>query len=653
VRQPRPLPRSLVPLPGESLPGFLLRLSCRLNQPPARIAELTGLAPAGRIGASLPVTLLAGIPEPAIGTFAFMTRLGAGEIARLGMSAWQERYPPLVAGQGDGASSRGRVNGHLILAPATRYCPDCLAGDGSAIQQSFGGPWLRAWHLPVVFACPVHQRLLGHLCPECGQLVRGRRPGAHFSLLPATRVAGLHPAQCRTELVPGRGRHILPDCCGARLDQPEGRRPASPELITVQDKILDLLRPGGSGRTLSAGQPTSPPGYFADLQAVGLLACSTWPEARHLSPSEETASAIDEHVASLRRQAAERQQASPEPAARVMFGSLPADAAASAGLACIADRILTGTTGEVREKLRQLLPGGTAKTGRKAWANRITRSSPACSDGLQEASGPLLRGFSKADGHPRGRRNAVLRPERWGPENIPAFLEQAWFEDHLACLDCGSTVKAARRIAAATLVQWTAGGSIGNAARYLGFNPGGGQYAPTNDLARWLAALEPDQFTQALREITLRLDQASGLVNYQRRRQMLQDWALTGSEWNDIISRLPPVPGPNQPILDDRKRQEASAFVWARVTQGEPRFAPRPIEASQPDPVRRVWTNRRANTWHRLDCPGRIVHYTELRSLLIEHADQLARDIDDSTEATDKALAVGLAGTAVTARLPT
>lgn len=45
-------------------------------------------------------------------------------------------------------------------------------------------------------------------------------------------------------------------------------------------------------------------------------------------------------------------------------------------------------------------------------------------------------------------------------------------------------------------------------------------------------------------------------------------------------------------------------------------------------------------------------HYAELRSLLIEHADQLARDIDDSTEANDKALAVGPAGTAATARLP-
>jgi hypothetical protein len=320
-----------------------------------------------------------------------------------------------------------------------------------------------------------------------------------------------------------------------------------------------------------------------------------------------------------------------------MFSALPADAAASAGLACIAGRVLAGTTGEVREKLRQILPGETARTGRRAWANRITRSSPPCSDGLQEASGPLLRGFSKAGGHPQGRRNAVLRPERWGPENIPAFLDQAWFEDHLACLKCGSTrtTKAARRIAAATLVQWTAGGSIGDAARYLGFNPGGGQYAPTKDLAQWLAALEPGRFNQALHEITLRLDQASNLVNYQHRRDLLRDWALTAREWDDITSRLPPVPGPVQPVLDDRKRQEASAFIWARVTQGEPRFAPRPIEASQPEPVRRDWTHRRSSLWHNLAHPGRFVHYAELRTLLIEYSDRLERDIGNGTDNTN------------------
>ena len=62
-------------------------------------------------------------------------------------------------------------------------------------------------------------------------------------------------------------------------------------------------------------------------------------------------------------------------------------------------------------------------------------------------------------------------------------------------------------------------------------------------------------------------------------------------------------------------------MVWARVTQGEPRFAPRPIEASQPEPVRREWTLHRANTGN---SPARL-HHAEMRSLLIEYSDRLAR----------------------------
>ncbi len=38
-----PLPRSLDPLPDESLPGYLLRLAHRLGLAPARIMQLTGL----------------------------------------------------------------------------------------------------------------------------------------------------------------------------------------------------------------------------------------------------------------------------------------------------------------------------------------------------------------------------------------------------------------------------------------------------------------------------------------------------------------------------------------------------------------------------------------------------------------------------------
>src|SRR5260370_18933080 len=62
--QPRPLSRSLIPVPGESLPGFLLRLSYRLSLPPARLAELAGLRSAGVTGSPLPPPPVAGVPPP-------------------------------------------------------------------------------------------------------------------------------------------------------------------------------------------------------------------------------------------------------------------------------------------------------------------------------------------------------------------------------------------------------------------------------------------------------------------------------------------------------------------------------------------------------------------------------------------------------------
>jgi hypothetical protein len=418
---PRPLSRSLVPVPGESLPGFLLRLSCRLNLPPARIADLAGLRSAGYRGSRLPPILVAGIPAPALPVFTRVTRLTDSQAGELGLATWQGRYPVPAAGT---ATGYRRLDSRLVFAPATRFCPECLAGDGSTVQESFGGPWLKAWHLPVVFACPAHRRLLEHRCPDCGKVVRGSR--AQSAVLPAMWVAGLHPAQCRAELIPSSGGRSLPACCGARLDQARHGRRASTSLIALQAKILDLLRSDGPVSTLSAGLPAPPLRYFADLRALGLLACSTWPAARPLSPAEEAAAAVDEHVAALQREAG-GQQATPVSASRVRSGIPPMDAAASGCLAHIADQILAGSPSEVREQLKLLLPAGRWKESPTYWGLRAVRPATPCSEGLYTAYAPLLWGFTKSGGRPTGRRNAVLHLQRWGPENIPAFLPENWY----------------------------------------------------------------------------------------------------------------------------------------------------------------------------------------------------------------------------------
>ncbi|MFE7039286.1 TniQ family protein [Streptomyces atratus] len=96
-----------------------------------------------------------------------------------------------------------------------RYCPQRLAGDGSPVQQQYGGPWKKLWHLPIVFACPEHHLFLQDSCP------RNHQPGRTISQLITQPADGtLHPAQRRrphADQSAGRGRKG--PSCGARLDQ--------------------------------------------------------------------------------------------------------------------------------------------------------------------------------------------------------------------------------------------------------------------------------------------------------------------------------------------------------------------------------------------------------------------------------------------------
>ena len=474
----------------------------------------------------MPVILLAGIPEADSSTFARMTRLTGTQAARLGTGTWRERYPPLIASPKSKARGARRLDGRLVLAPATRYCPECLAGDRPAVQESFGGPWLKAWHLPVVFACPVHQRLLEHLCPECGQAFRGRRPGS--ALLPAMLASGLHPAQCRTQITPDRRRH--PACCGARLDQDSRRRPASPGLVALQDKILGLLDPGGPAATLSAGMPDRPPAT---------------------SPTSG------------------RSRSWPAP---------------------------PGTRDDVREQLLLLLPFGTRSAGQSRWGLSMTRMAIQCSEGLQAAYAPVLRTFTKTGG-PRSRRDAVLRPGRWGLENIPAFLTEDWHARHFMPI-AGVSDRFTRRTAALRLVQMVAGGSLHDAAQYLGIAsagtawPGYGIYAGAGHVHSGTRKQHgPLAFENALEALARELDHpATPLASYQSRRQALQAWCIDEDTWISLTARLPPGPGPQQPDLGDRKCQLASIYVWVQVTSGEHLFAPRPIEAIMPPSLRKPWT---------------------------------------------------------------
>ena len=538
-----------------------------------------------------------------VARFALVTRLSAEEASGLTIAGWAGRYPPVTrsrTGQGPPV-----ILDNWLFAVTPRFCPGCLAGDGSLIQQQYGGPWQKTWELPVAFACPLHRRFLSEACPQR----HPGRPGIGM-LITFPAATALHPAQCRSPRQPhdkGPGR----PACGSRLDQPGGddaRRPG-PAVLGAQQRLLDLLSPAHPAEDASRA--------FTDLRLIAALLCMSWPLGRDLA-DPAPAAAVDEHVtlriSGTRPKALDKQ---------------PASVLATAGLLTAAFAILdspdlAGTVARHVEARRD--PGRPSKS---AWSALVERHYSGCSPAMRDAVGPTTRAYRKTSG-PHSPK-APSRACAYRPEHIPALIEQQWYDEHLAGLGYKGTCKGTttmRRAGSVLLVQWAHGRSLGDAARYLGIGARQPQHSFGPDLARWLRDYGWQDFTAALRGLASQLDGTAYLINYRHRRQAMQAWCLGPETWHEITSRLPPVPGPVQPVLDDRKRQEASAFVWAYVTQGEPRFAPRPIEAAQPEHVRQDWGSRRANLWHKLARPGRIVHYAELRKLLIEQGDRLARDID-------------------------
>ncbi|MEU3133730.1 hypothetical protein ABZ691_13040 [Streptomyces sp. NPDC006854] len=223
---------------------------------------------------------------------------------------------------------------------------------------------------------------------------------------------------------------------------------------------------------------------------------------------------------------------------------------------------------------------------------------------------------------------APLRDD-YQPQHIPAYLETDWFNQHFAHIK-GINVKVLRRTAAVRLVQWVNGGSMGDAAQFLGVNPDGVQYAPTTDLRYWAGDQRNlTEFETALQELATELRMSSTpRIDYQRRRAALQDWTLGPEAWRHILDKLPRNNG-GAPVLDSRKRQVASVFIWTHVTQGEHLFAPRPLEREQPPDTQRIWALRRNTTWFQMTRHDAYPHYADLRNILAHYATQLAWSIDN------------------------
>ncbi|SEB79336.1 TniQ protein [Streptomyces sp. 2224.1] len=354
----RALPRSLDPLPDEALTGYILRLAHRLGVSPGAVAIRTGLT-GGRkenVLFRIPMRLLHDLEPEQVRLFSRATRLSPDEIVRLVTSSLASRYGPVNRRFTPRSSAARMVNDNAWLLTRTpRYCPQCLAGDESEIQQRHGGSWRLSWRLPPVFACPRHRRLLRADCPACRQPVHAVEMN---SIIARPWDEDLHPTQCRTTIAPRTAGRLQP-ACGAQLAEPAGAGPEiAPDpqtlehLLGLQRRLMRLLDLAGPAVTPSVGWLIPAADYFADLRALLGLVFLSWPTARSFAATPALAEALDREAEErLARAAALRDRPGKKHSSRP-FTDPPLDPLLMGAVLGIAERLLDAPD---EEQARELL----------------------------------------------------------------------------------------------------------------------------------------------------------------------------------------------------------------------------------------------------------------------------------------------------------
>ncbi|WP_033825842.1 TniQ family protein [Kitasatospora sp. MBT63] len=554
---PAPLARSLAPLSQESLAGYVLRLAHRLRRPPGRIGVLTGLAPyrLGRM-ARLPAHLLVDLGPERAAAFAAATRLSPPEVAALGLRQYAATYPPMAQA---GTRTDGRVGFNVwAFTTASRFCPDCLAGDGSPIEHEHGGAWSHRWHLPVVFACTRHRRLLEHLCPNCRRPANLSYDGRASAIL-HLQGASLHPAQCRNLALDAPSRKPRPLCGADLITSDPVMRSLTPAQLTTVLRLQERL-----DQHLCAGAGTGSL-FFPDLVAVSQLIKITWPIAADHAPLPTAlADTLDTHIQDVRRRTADLPRGHN---GREVIGP-PAPAAATAALLAMSEHLLAEPDAATLREAMQALARTAFDTDRLRYAGIIRRQ---LSTPLALALSRQQFGFhATAGAGTSGVLRVASRPCLFAPRHVPQLLPTDWYERHLADFTAHLTVtsrsntRLVRRAAALKLAEMTLGGTRDDGARLLAIPPG---HAVSG--FKQLRARTPDahwgQFLAAVEAIAAELDGQDQRIDYARRRAALSAWAIPEEHWAALAAGLPTARAMRLP---------ASVLLWARVTEGEYLFSP-------------------------------------------------------------------------------
>jgi hypothetical protein len=375
-----------------------------------------------------------------------------------------------------------------------RFCAQCIS--------DVDYPWPLIWGLPYAFACSRHRCLLDDHCPACGA-----RPHSGWS----SRTA-LEPPYICTALP-----RTLPGVCGADLRKPQTSALVrhDPRLAT-QQWIDDLLGSDGEQAV----------GKLRDLHALAM-----WLKDR-MTPSR------------LERFGTDTVHAAAGLSSRTLH-SVHVDTRLIAALATTAVKILkTEEKQLLREVTDQLVTARKPRRGARPQALQVPRTLSRVSADLQSR---ILAAhddrFATIDrlrhrtGLPRPvcATEASTRLARRRARFVPQYLWPEWTLRFQPPTGTSIEVTAAA-VSAALLVP-------GNLAENTRMGEGLSRLSTNNNfvLGR-LAQIQPDTL-RAICVIADRLDDVGSPINYDRRRRIFADVALSEEDWEHLCYRSGESPG--------------------------------------------------------------------------------------------------------------
>ncbi|MFG2906154.1 TniQ family protein [Kitasatospora sp. NPDC048286] len=577
-----PLPRSLAPLADESLPGFLLRLGHRLDLAPGFVAWRLGLAGLRPMTTTARAGHLFMLEADRIRHLSQAARISAEDAQGLTLRSLVGRYPPVthaLVPPKDPASTPRPLHRFPpgVLVRDGRYCPRCLAGDGSPVQARHGGPWRRRWRLAVSFACLEHRVLLQHTCPRCRTAPGTGDPDRPAKLLSFPGGTGLHPAQCREEHNGG--------ACGQRLDDltlapGPGSLPAG--LAALQARIDGLLAPGTPDRACFEA--------FADLHLLTTLILAAWPAAAPLLPPDQ-AEAVEAHVGSLRRQV-EKLPEFRHRNQQLSWMLLPAAPLGAAAVLSVAAQALALPGQEMTEAVGHLAAAAPKKQSLqwgKTWKVLLREASGDCRSAVEEGLPwdlhPKRRVIKPAPSQwarfrtiPAFLAIPVERLDGYSPECVPQEIPEKWFKEfHIG--PPGPALPATRRLRRAIaihLVRAASGIDSQEAANFLGIPAAWGLL----EMAGQQSSSGPDdreaEFVEGMRRVARC---AAGVlpaerVDYRERRRYFSGWHLEREVYFGFLDHYTAILDRRPPASRDRLHEALSAVIWSRLTGSEFPLAP-------------------------------------------------------------------------------